>query len=96
MYELNYTGQFKKDYKKLRKQGADMSLLIEVLHQLEATGQVSEEHRPHVLSGDWAGFWECHVGPDWLLIYDSSESVRIVRLIRSGSHSNLFGSKKKR
>ena len=90
MDELEYTGQFKKDYKKLKKQGADLSLLVKVLEQLTATGQVSEDHRPHILSGDWAGFWECHIGPDWLLIYDIAESVRIVRLIRSGSHSNLF------
>ena len=96
MFVLEYTGQFKKDYKKLKKQGADLSLLVKVLEQLEATGQVSEDYRPHTLSGDWAGFWECHIGPDWLLIYDTAESVRIVRLIRTGSHSTLLGSKKKK
>ncbi|MCF0207999.1 MAG: type II toxin-antitoxin system YafQ family toxin [Bacteroidaceae bacterium] len=96
MYELEYTGQFKKDYKKLKKQGADLSLLVKVLEQLKATGKVSEEYHPHILSGDWAGFWECHISSDWLLIYDTSERVCVVRLIRSGSHSNLFGAKKKK
>ncbi|MCF0192704.1 MAG: type II toxin-antitoxin system YafQ family toxin [Prevotella sp.] len=95
MYKLEYSGQFKRDLKKVAKQGLDISLLLDVLRQLESNGQVDVSHRPHILVGNLRGFWECHITPDWLLIYDIAESIRVVRVTRTGSHSALFGKKRR-
>lgn len=95
MFALEYSGQFKKDLKRMARRGADISLITAVIRQLEQDGQVKAEHRPHVLSGKWAGFWECHITPDWLLIYDVASTVRLVRLVRTGSHSELLKNKRR-
>ena len=90
MYTLEYTTQFRKDLKRVAKQGLDIELLRSVLRQLETNGQVGPEHRPHKLSGNWQGTWECHITPDWLLLYDLFDTVRIARLVRTGSHSKIL------
>lgn len=90
MYELEYTGQFKKDFKRICKQGLDLQSLQTVLNYLVEEGQVPNSFKPHVLSGKLSGIWECHIKPDWLLLYEPAETIKIVRLIRTGSHSELF------
>lgn len=95
MYQLDYTNQFRKDLKRVSKQGLDISLLLEVLRQLECRGQVDAKYRPHVLTGNWAGFWECHIAADWLLIYDIADSIKVVRLTRTGSHSEILSKRKR-
>ena len=74
----------------MSKRGADIDLLRKALDYLVADGQVPSSFRPHILSGNWSGVWECHISPDWLLLYDLSESVKLVRLIRTGTHSDVF------
>lgn len=92
---MEYSGQFKKDLKRMAKQGADVTLIANVIKQLELNGSVGAKHRPHILSGKWAGFWECHITSDWLLIYDVADSVKLVRLVRTGTHSEILKSKRR-
>lgn len=91
MYELKPTGQFKKDLKLCQKRGYDIRNIAEVLEFLKNDGQVPEKYLPHKLVGrKYKGFWECHVEPDWLLVYDIQETICLVALVRTGTHSDLF------
>ncbi len=90
MYELEYSAQFKKDLKLMVKRGLDIDQMRIVLNYLASDGQVPASYLPHILKGKYAGIWECHISPDWLLMYDITKSVQLVRLVRTGSHSDLF------
>lgn len=70
MYDLEYSGQFKKDLKLMNKRGVNLNDLRKVLDYLIIEGQVPISYKPHILSGKYKGVWECHINPDWLLIYD--------------------------
>ncbi|MGZ0708157.1 type II toxin-antitoxin system YafQ family toxin [Coraliomargarita sp. W4R53] len=80
---------FRKDYKKLRSSGRDLSKLAVVIDALAAGEPLAEHYRDHLLIGDYADHRECHISPDWLLIYQATETELI--LVRTGSHSALFG-----
>lgn len=86
---LRRTGQFRKDVKRLGRQGKDMSALRTVIEKLVAGQQLPPESQDHKLLGQWRGCRECHLAGDWLLIYKSSGEV--LTLVRTGSHSELFG-----
>jgi len=89
-YNIKPTTQFKKDLKTIQKRGYNLNLLTEVI-QLLADGQkLPEKNRDHSLSGNFAGCRECHITPDWLLIYELSESDLFLYLTRTGTHSDLF------
>ena len=90
MLELVTTTQFRKDLKRLRKRGADMKKLDDVLQTLCAEEPLSEKHRDHALVGDYIGFRECHVTPDWLLVYAIDKGQLILTASRTGSHADLF------
>lgn len=90
MLELVTTTQFRKDLKRLRKCGADMKKLDDVLQTLCAEEPLSEKHRDHALVGDYIGFRECHVTPDWLLVYAIDKGKLILTASRTGSHPDLF------
>lgn len=90
MYDLEYSGQFKKDLKLMNKRGVNLNNLRKVLDYLIIEGQVPISFKPHILSGKYKGVWECHINPDWLLVYDINNSIKLVRLVRTGSHSDLF------
>lgn len=90
MYDLEYSGQFKKDLKLMNKRGVNLNDLRKVLDYLIIKGQVPISYKPHILSGKYKGVWECHINPDWLLVYDINNSIKLVRLVRTGSHSDLF------
>ena len=81
--------RFKKDFKKLLSSGKNMEKLAETLRILQEGQQLPERYRDHALIGDHAGYRECHISPDWLLIYQTTETKLI--LVRTGSHSELFG-----
>ena len=81
-YTVKYTTSFKKDYKRAIKRG----LKIELLEQVVALLAMD-----HDLSGDWAGHRECHILPDWLLVYRIEDDVLVLTLARTGTHSDLFG-----
>ena len=90
MYQLDYTGKFKKDLKLCQKRGYDMTAIRTVIKYLEVDGQVPEQYLPHKLVGKLQGYWECHIEPNWLLIYDIKETIKLVSLARTGTHSDLF------
>ena len=90
MLTIKYQAAFKKDYKRIKKRGYDTRLLEAVVECL-ATGQtLSREYRDHELSGDYKGCRECHIAPDWLLVYEVVERDLILYLMRTGTHSDLF------
>ena len=84
------TSQFKRDYKRVRKRGLDMGELQEVLDKLCAGEPLEEHHRDHALTGRYRGFRECHVRPDWLLVYAADQDRLILVASRTGTHSDLF------
>lgn len=89
-YNIKPTNQFKKDLKTVQKRGYNLALLTDVI-QLLADGQkLPEKNRDHNLSGVLSGCRECHITPDWLLIYEISDSDLILYLTRTGTHSDLF------
>ena len=90
MFELELTHQYLKDLKLARKRGLDESKLNEVILILVSGEELPKKNRDHSLSGDYKGFRECHISPDWLLIYSKDITVRIVTLVRTGTHSDLF------
>ena len=90
MLTLKTTTKFKKDYKRMKKQGKDMSLLGEVIDILLAENSLDEKYRDHPLSGNYVGFRECHILPDWLLIYAIDKNQLILTASRTGTHSDLF------
>lgn len=90
MLSLRTTTRFRKDYKRLKKQGKDMNLLQVVIDDLLAGKVLDPKYRDHALVGDYVGFRECHILPDWLLIYMIDHGQLILTVTRTGSHSDLF------
>ncbi len=90
MLELKTTTKFRKDYKRMKKQGKDMALLGEVIDLLLTENNLDEKYRDHPLSGNYVGFRECHILPDWLLIYAIDRNQLILTASRTGTHSDLF------
>ena len=90
MYQVKFTTAYKKAYKFMKKRGLDISLLDEVVDLLRQGRQLEERYRDHGLTGDLAGFRECHIKPDWLLIYLIENDILTLTLIDTGSHSDLF------
>lgn len=89
-YTVKPTSQFKKDYKLAMKRGLDISLLENIIAKLALGESLPEKNRDHALNGNWNGYRECHILPDWLLIYKLEDNVLILTLARTGTHSNLF------
>lgn len=89
-YTVKPTSQFKKDYKLAMKRDLDISLLEDIIAKLALGESLPEKNRDHALSGNWNGYRECHILPDWLLIYKLEDNVLILTLARTGTHSNLF------
>lgn len=85
---IQRTSQFKKDVKRLQKRGKDASLLKEIILLLASNQSLETKYRDHALIGNYSGMRECHIGPDWLLIYQVTDADLI--LIRTGSHADLF------
>ena len=90
MYELEYSDQFKKDLKRMVRRSANIEAMRTVLNYLANDGQVPESYHPHILHGNWNGVWECHISSDWLLLYDISDTINLIRLVRTETHSDVF------
>ena len=88
MKQIRRTSQFKKDVKRMKKRGKDLGKLKEILKKITSGQEVEPRYRDHVLIGQYRGTRECHIEPDWLLIYEKAASE--VVLIRTGTHSDLF------
>ena len=83
------TSRFERDLKRAKRRGKKLDKLWSVVEVLLASGELHSRYRPHRLSGQWASYWECHIEPDWLLIWGYREDALV--LVRTGSHSDLFG-----
>lgn len=88
MLKIIPTGRFHKDYARMKRRGKDMNKLTTIVDRLALATPLDKRHRDHALSGDWDDCRECHVEPDWLLIYKVAADE--LHLIRTGSHSDLF------
>ena len=89
-YELILTGKFKKSLKLARKRGLDLSLLENIVTMLQSNIPLEEKHRDPELKGRYQGFRECHIQPDWLLIYLKEDQVLTLTLVDTGTHADLF------
>ena len=90
-YAIKFTTQFKKDYKLAVKRGLKTALLDAVIADLANGVPLPEKNSDHALGGNWVGHRECHILPDWLLIYRFDGDVLVLTLTRTGTHSDLFG-----
>lgn len=92
MRTLRYSSRFKKDFKKYRQNPAKVEALKQLLNLLVEEKAIPKEYKPHILKGDYKGCWECHIEDDFLLIWIDGN---VVELLRLGSHSELFGKKRR-
>ncbi len=90
MYKVKTTRQFDKEVKLCKKRGYDLSKLEEVVSILEKNGKLPAKFKPHKLSGNYKDCWECHIKPDWLLIWLQDDNELTLLFINTGSHSDLF------
>lgn len=90
MLEIVPSGTFKKDLRRAKKRGLNFDRLHRVLLLLAAEQPLAPKYRDHALTGDYEGFRECHIEPDWLLIYRVDSDVLVLFLFRTGTHADLF------
>ena len=88
--EIKFTTQFKRDVKLLSKQHRNLDLLFNTIEKLANMEILDSRYKDHNLSGDFYGCRECHIEPDFLLIYEIHNDIMVLLLVRTGSHSNLF------
>ncbi len=91
MLTIKYQTAFKRDYKRIKKRGYDTGLLENVVFLLADGQELPAEYKDHELIGDYKGCRECHIAPDWLLVYEISDTDLILYLTRTGTHSDIFG-----
>ena len=89
-YTVKPTTQFKKDYKLAIKRGLKISLLEDIITVLAMGESLPDKNKDHALAGNWVGHRECHIQPDWLLVYRIEDDVLVLTLTRTGTHSDLF------
>ena len=89
MLEVRYLNKFKRDVKRLQKQGKDLQKLREVIELLANEQPLPEKYRDHKMTGNWNDFRDCHIEPDWVLIYRIEDNKLTLSLSRTGSHSEL-------
>lgn len=90
-YEIKPSSMYKRELRKMAKQHKDMSLLNAVITKLANGESLPEQNHDHELTGNFKGCRECHIQPDWLLVYEIREGELLLYLLRTGSHSDIFG-----
>lgn len=91
MYQLVYTNQFRRSLRKCSKRGLDIGLLKRVIDILQEKGTLPGEYNAHKLVGTYAGLWECHIKPNWLLVWKQDDNRLILIMTDTGTHADLFG-----
>lgn len=91
LYRIRATSAFKKDLKLAKKRGKDLDKLFSLVDLLASGQELPAKFRDHSLTGNFRGTRECHVEPDWLLVYEKREDLLVLSLLRNGTHSDLFG-----
>lgn len=89
--DITWTAKFKKDYKLAVKRNLNISLLDDIIRALARCETLPARFKDHALEGEWADYRECHIQPDWLLVYKIENGVLVLTLSRTGSHSDIFG-----
>ncbi len=89
-YGVRFSARFKKDMKTIQKRGYERRLIYAVIEKLANGEKLDEKHKDHLLAGDYDSFRECHITPDWLLVYQYREKELLLLLSRTGTHSDLF------
>ena len=89
MYRVKMTSAFKKGYKRMAKRGMDMSLLEDVIEKLRMGETLDAKHKVHPLKGNQAGFYDCHIAPDWVLIYLIEDDILTLTLSDTGTHQDI-------
>ena len=90
MYKIKFTRQFKKELKLAKKQGKNINKLFKIVDILAEKKVLDIKYKDHALISNYKGFRECHIEPDWLLVYEIMNDVLVLMLYRLGSHSELF------
>ncbi len=90
MYQVKFTTAYKKSYKLMKKRGLDLSLLDMIVDKLRQGIPLEEKYRDHALTGNFEGFRECHIKPDWLLVYLIENDILTLTLVDTGSYSDIF------
>lgn len=91
MYQLKYSSQFKKSLKKCKKRGLDIEKLSRAIRILQNTGTLPAEYKPHPLINNFKGCMECHIEPDWLLVWKQNDTELILLLVDTDRHTDVFG-----
>jgi mRNA interferase YafQ len=90
VYKIKTTNRFEKDFIKCAKRKFNLDALGLVIELLESSGKLPIHYKAHLLSGNYKGYWECHIKPDWLLIWHQNENEKVIELVRTGTHADLF------
>ncbi len=96
MYTLRFTGEFKHQMKMCERRGYDMELLREAIRILSTEGKLPEKYLPHQLHGDRKRQWECHIQPNWLLVWQQHDRELVLVMLNTGTHADLFSKKYKK
>ena len=89
-YKIKTTKRFDKELKRCEKRGYNMHLIFDAMQLLAATGTLPAQYRPHRLSGNRQGQWECHIQPDWLMTWEQNDMELTLLFLQTGTHSDLF------
>ena len=89
-YRVKFTNAYKKGYKRAKKRGLNLQLIDDVVDELRQGHKLDAKYRDHALHGNWEGFRECHIHPDWLLIYLIEEDILTLTLAETGTHAAIF------
>ena len=90
IYKVKFTSAYKRSYKRLKKRGLDISLLDAVIEELRQGRLLHKKYKDHILKGNFAGFHECHIKPNWLLIYLIEDDVVTLTLVNTGTHTDIL------
>ena len=95
MYRIRFTGEFKRQMKLCQRRGYDMELLRTAIRILSTEGRLPDSYLPHILHGNRKGQWECHIQPDWLLVWKQEKLELTLVMLNTGTHADLFGKTKR-
>ncbi|MBR1514711.1 MAG: type II toxin-antitoxin system YafQ family toxin [Bacteroidales bacterium] len=91
LYDVKTTGKFDRDIRLAKKRGLNENDLFEVVKKLANDENLPAKNHDHALKGDFKGKRECHINPDWLLIYKKEKTIQLITLVRTGTHADLYG-----
>ncbi len=90
MYSINYTNRFKKDLRRCQRRGLNIQLIMDAVSILERDGVLPEKYKAHKLKGNRQDQWECHIEPNWLMVWEQDDEQLTLLFLETGTHSDLF------